>query len=78
MQEWQGLLNIIGGGILAAIGWFCNTLWRAHQEMRDDLANHRVEVARDYVPRSSLALSIAEIKNALERIENKIDRKVDR
>ncbi len=78
MQEWQSLINLVGGGILTALGWFCSTLWNAHKELRDDLANHRVEVAKDYVPRASLASAISDIKGSLQRIEDKLDRKVDR
>lgn len=66
-STWQPILNILGAGGLAALGWLGRTLYDSIRALEKDLAQHKHEVARDYVT-----------NNELERIEDKLDRILER
>lgn len=70
----QVFFNVVGGGALAALGWFARTLYAAIEGLKADLSEHKVVVARDYVSNRDLD----EIKSALVRIEAAVHAKADR
>jgi len=78
MTEYQSIINIVLGGILAAGGWFARTLWDAVQELKSDLSNLRVEIARDYLPRNDFNRLADELKEMLGKIFDKLDNKADK
>jgi hypothetical protein len=72
--DYQGIINLAGGAILAVIGWFARQIWDAVKELRRDL--HKIEVAlpREYVRKDELG----EIKALIQKIFDKLDGKVDK
>lgn len=78
MTEYQSLINIILGAILTAGGWFARILWEAVQDLKGDLTNLRVEMARDYLPRNDFNRLGDELKEMLNRIFEKLDHKADK
>lgn len=73
-MDWQGVFNLLGASATTILGWFANTIWSAHKELRKELNEHRVEVARDYVSHERFSETLSEVKDSLRRIELKIDR----
>ena len=49
-----------------------------HSSNSRDIADVRVDSAKNYVTRHDMAASLGDIKDALGRIEDKLDRKQDR
>jgi len=78
MTEYQSLINTILGIVLAAGGWFARTLWDAVQELKADLSNLRVEIAKDYLPRNDFNRLADELKDMLGKIFDKLDNKADK
>ena len=78
MSEYQTLINIVLGSVLAAGGWFARTLWDAVQELKSDLSNLRVEIAKDYVPRDDFKEFAQEIRHMFQKISDKLDNKADK
>lgn len=78
MNEYQTIINWGAGGALAAIGWFARQLWDAVKELKTDLANLRVEIAKDYTPKSEFHAGLQEIRGMFEVIRNKLDDKADK
>lgn len=74
MGEWQWLINLCAGSVLALIAWFAKTTRADNKEIRDDLTRFRLEVAKEYVTHTDLA----DIKQSLFRIETKLDAKADK
>lgn len=79
------LLDWIYGGLLMALG----ALWALIREsIKDQTTRHdkleekfddlRNTVSKDYMPRAEVATLMGEIKGSLQRIENKLDGKVDK
>ena len=78
MNEYQSIFNIFLGAILTAMGWFCRQLWDAVKELKQDLADIRVEIAKDYTPKNDFKEFTSEIRGMFELIRDKLDNKADK
>lgn len=74
----QEIFNILIPLICAVLGWFCRELWTAVQELKADLAKLREELPTHYVTKDDFNDRWNEVLKALHRIEDKLDKKVDR
>jgi hypothetical protein len=71
-------MNFILPTACAILGWFCRELWTAVQDLKDDLAKLREELPTHYVSKDDCNDRWNEVLKALHRIEDKLDKKVDR
>jgi hypothetical protein len=72
------MMNFILPTACAVLGWFCRELWTAVQDLKDDLAKLREELPTRYVFKEDFNDRWNEVLKALHRIEDKLDKKVDR
>lgn len=76
------IILFIVGGVLslaqAALGWFAKTLWDAVQDLKEDLAKLREELAKDYVSKPDFREALTEIREMFRTIDSKLDRKADK
>lgn len=63
---------------IAVMGWFLRALWEADKSLRADLSALKETLPRDFVLRDDYHRDVAEIKEMLRTIANKIDSKVDK
>ena len=77
-MEWQTLINIGAGSILAVIGWFARELWDAVNVMKKDLHTLEVKLAKDYTTHSDINARFDKIEMILGKIFDKLDNKVDK
>jgi hypothetical protein len=77
-MDFQSLINFILPTACAILGWFCRELWTAVQELKDDLAKLREELPTKYVTKDDFNDRWYEVLKALHRIEDKLDKKVDK
>lgn len=77
-MEPQTIIDVIAGGILAALGWFANEMWSAMKELRQDVHDLEVTLPSRYVRREEFSDGIKEIKEMLGKIFDKLDNKVDK
>lgn len=77
-MEWQTLINIGAGSVLAVIGWFARELWDAVNVMKKDLHKLEVKLAKDYATQQDMNARFDKLENILERIFDKIDTKADK
>lgn len=66
------------GLLISVMGWFLNELWHEAKDLRREIAQHKVEIARSYVPWDRMSEALRPIHDALERIENALAGKVDK
>jgi hypothetical protein len=78
MSDYQTIINIGAGSVLAIMGWFARTLWDAVQELKTDLSKLREELAKDYVPKDDFKEGMSEIRRMFEIITTKLDNKADK
>lgn len=74
MQEWQWLINLGAGTVVAIIAYFVKGVTSDLKDQKDALTAFRLEVAKDYVTHTDLG----DIKQSLFRIETKLDAKQDK
>lgn len=72
-MEWQTVINIGGGSLLAALGWFAREIWDAVKELRRDM--HRIEkdLPEIYARRDEMRESFKEVKQDMNQGFNKIE-----
>jgi len=77
-MELQPIINIVGGAVLAGMGWFARQLWEAVQELRRDLHQIEVDLPNHYVKKVEYAADVLEVKQLLQKIFDKLDTKADK
>ena len=77
-MDWQSILNLALGAVCGSLGWFARELWVAVQALKDDLYKLREEIARDYIPKTEFSSFRLELFALLHRIEDKVDKKLDK
>jgi hypothetical protein len=78
MTEWQIIIDLVGGAILASMGWFGRVLWEAVGELRKDLHAIEVELPTSYVRREEFSAAIDRIEKLCGKIFDKLDDKADK
>jgi hypothetical protein len=74
----QSVLNWLFAGCGFAFGWILKILWDAITDLKKDMKDLNKEVHEDFVRKEDYRVDIAEIKQMLGRIFDKLDHKVDK
>lgn len=74
----QILFNAAYGAVLLLSGWILRTIWDAVKEMKADISEIERQLPSNYVRRDDYKDDIAEIKEFLREIFNKLDNKADK
>jgi hypothetical protein len=77
-MDWQTLINVGAGTLLGLMGWFARELWDIVKEIKEDVKNLEVKIAREYTTHADMTARFDKIDSILERIFDKIDKKVDK
>jgi hypothetical protein len=78
MMDFQFVLNIAIGIILAASGWFFRVIWDAVNALKEDIHKIEVELPSHYLRKDEFAEGMKEIKEMLGKIFDKLDEKADK
>jgi len=74
----QFVINILGGIVLAGIGWAARELWSAVKSLRDDVKRIEVALPTSYVQKNEFAEGLKEIKDICRQIFERLDNKQDK
>ena len=77
-MESQGIINLIAGTVLAVSGWLLRELWSAVKDLKSDLSKLREDLPKDYVIKDDYRRDIDEVKMMLNKIFDRLDKKVDK
>lgn len=77
-MNFQDLINLGAGGLLAVLGWFARQLWDAVNGLKSDISALREEIAKDYTRRDDFKDFAAEIRQMFREISDKLDKKADK
>ena len=81
-MDTQTIINLAGGAVLAALGWFARQVWDAVSELRKQIHIIEVELPSHYVRRDEFTEFAREIrdisKQIFDRISSLEQRKADR
>ena len=74
----EPVVHTLIGVVLTGFGWLIKILWDSHKDLDTEVDNLKVKVASDYVKREELRAEFKALFAKLDRIENKLDQKVDK
>jgi hypothetical protein len=77
-MDWQIIINLVGGAVVAAIGWFARELWTAVQNLKTDIQRIEVDLPTSYVRKVDLEAKFDKLEATLQRILDKLDLKADK
>ena len=77
-MDWQIVINLVGGAVVAAIGWFARELWTAVQNLKTDIQRIEVDLPTNYVRKVYLEAKFDKLEATLQRILDKLDLKADK
>ncbi len=74
----QTLFNFVLAGVSSVLGWFLREMWAAVKELKADLAKLREELPHDYVVKDDYRQDVRELKDMLQKLFERLDKKADR
>lgn len=77
-MDWQQVINLVAGTALTALGWFARQVWEAVQDLRRDIHQIEIDLPSNYVKRVDINARFDKLELILERLFEKIDKKMDK
>jgi len=74
----QTIINALFGIVCGAFGWIAREMWSSIKVLKDDVYHLREEIANDRVHKEDFKEALREVKEMLNRIIEKLDKKVDK
>ena len=73
-MDWQHVINVGAGGVLAVIGWFARQLWDAVKALQEDMKRLEISIADNYVKKSDMAQMKMDMNVRFDRVEHLLDK----
>jgi len=77
-MEMDAILNLLFAGVISGLGWWIKTQKEELDRVRILLNRTREELAKDYVSKTDSNQVLAQIMSKFDRLEEKIDRLMER
>lgn len=77
-MDWQYLINLGAGALLAIGGWFCRQLWDAVEKLKNDIGRLELNMSENYVKKSEVESLLTDMDKRFDRIEMLLDRIFDK
>ena len=77
-MDFQSIINLVGGAILCAVGWWCREIWDSVKTLKNSLQGLEVDLAKNYATRQDINSRLDKIDQVLERIFDRLDGKADK
>jgi len=74
----QTAINLVGGAILAIVGWVARQLYQSIRDLQQDIKGIEVSLPTNYVQKTEFNSNLKEIKEMLNKIFDKLDDKADK
>ena len=74
----QTAINLVGGAILAIVGWVARQLYQSIRDLQQDIKGTEVSLPTNYVQKTEFNSNLKEIKEMLNKIFDKLDDKADK
>jgi hypothetical protein len=78
MEHWQNIINIVGGAILAGMGWFCREIWDSVKALREDVHRIEINLPESYIKRSEIETRLDKIDMRFEKLDQHITKLFER
>ena len=74
----QDTINLVVACSGAVVGWVLKVIWDAVRTLQDDMKEIERDLHVNYISKDDYKADIAEIKDILKQIFEKLDRKADK
>ena len=78
IMDTQTAINLIGGAVLAVVGWFARQIFQAMRDLEKDLRHLEVNLPTNYVSKTDFSETMRDIKAMFQKIFDKLDDKEDK
>lgn len=72
-MEWQTIINIIVGSVVAMIGWFARQIWDSVKEMQHDIHKLEVDLPTIYATKISMEARFDKIDHMFEKLFERLN-----
>ena len=77
-MDWQTIINIGGGALLSALGWFARQIWDSVQDLKEDVQKIEIDLPTNYVRKIDIEARFDKLEAILAKIFDKLDQKADK
>lgn len=77
-MEAQTIINVLIAVVCGGLGWWLNTMYRAHETLRREVSDLSISLPTSYVMKSDMHDLRDAIFERFDRLEMKLDRKADK
>ena len=77
-MEMDAILNLLFAGVISGLGWWIKTQKEELDRVRILLNRPREELAKDYVSKADSNQVLSQIMSKFDRLEEKIDRLMEK
>jgi hypothetical protein len=77
-MEWQTIINIGAGSMLAMLGWFARQIWDSVQDLKNDVKQIEIDLPTYYVKKDEITTRFDRVEVLLDKIFEKLETKADR
>ena len=77
-MEWQTIINIGAGSMLATLGWFARQIWDSVQRLKDDVKQIEIDLPTHDVKKDEINYRFDRVELLLDKIFEKLETKADR
>lgn len=77
-MDWQTIINIGAGSLLAMLGWFARQIWDSVQELKNDVKQIEIDLPTHYVKKDEINARFDRVEMLLDKIFEKLEQKADR
>lgn len=78
MENLQTILNMVFGVVLMLAGWILRTVWDAVKTLQSDIKEIERDLPSTYVRRDDYRDDMAEVKDILHKIFDRLENKADK
>lgn len=77
-MDWQTIINIGAGSLLAMLGWFARQIWDSVQQLKNDVKQIEIDLPTHYVKKDEINARFDRVEILLDKIFEKLEQKADR
>jgi hypothetical protein len=77
-MDGQTLIDLVGGTVLACIGWWCRQIWDSVQMLKDDVKQIEIDLPTNYVKKNDMTVRFDRIEVLLDKLYEKLEQKADK